>query len=300
MEDGTTASSERMMEEVRIVTGEAALLDAAPASAAVRMLSGLIDYGLMMIGLFVSLITLVPLLRPSSAASEPLSIITVSLLLLTWLIALPLTIETVSQGSSVGRWVLGLRVVRDDGGAVRMRHSLVRVLVGSIEIYAALATLAIISCTVTRRGKRLGDLLAGTYVVRDRVETAAAPPILMPPELASWAERADLRALPGDLALVARTFLQRASTIEPRSRERIGAELAASISSSVSPPPPEGTHPERFLAAVLAERRDRELALAWKDRQVAESTRARMALLPHGVGEQEGIPPTSPTHNSAF
>ncbi|WP_366181088.1 RDD family protein [Actinomyces timonensis] len=285
MEDETAASSERMMEEVRIVTGEAVLLDAAPASAAVRMLSGLIDHGLVMVGLVLSLITLLSLRPVSAAVLDPPTIITLSLLLLTWLIVLPLTIETVSRGSSVGRWVLGLRVVRDDGGAVRLRHSLVRALVGIFEIYTALATLAIASCAVTRRGKRLGDLLAGTYVVRDQVETAAAPPILMPPELASWAERADLRALPGDLALVARTFLQRASTVEPRSRERIGAELAASISSSVSPPPPEGTHPERFLAAMLAERRDRELALAWKDRQVAESTRARMALLPHGVGE---------------
>nr|WP_233129470.1 RDD family protein [Actinomyces gaoshouyii] len=279
------ASSERMMEEVRIVTGEAVLLDAAPASVAVRMLSGLIDYGLVMVGLVLSLITLVSLRPMSAAAPDPLIVIAVSLILLTWLVVLPLTIETVSRGSSIGRWVLGLRVVRDDGGAVRLRHCLVRALVGIIEIYAALATLAIASCAVTRRGKRLGDLLAGTYVVRDQVETAAAPPILMPPELASWAEQADLRALPGDLALVARTFLQRASTIEPRSRERIGAELAASISPSVSPPPPEGTHPERFLAAVLAERRDRELALAWKDRRAAESTRTRMALLPHGVGE---------------
>ncbi|ARD42219.1 RDD family protein [Actinomyces gaoshouyii] len=285
MEDETMASSERMMEEVRIVTGEAVLLDAAPASVAVRMLSGLIDYGLVMVGLVLSLITLVSLRPMSAAAPDPLIVIAVSLILLTWLVVLPLTIETVSRGSSIGRWVLGLRVVRDDGGAVRLRHCLVRALVGIIEIYAALATLAIASCAVTRRGKRLGDLLAGTYVVRDQVETAAAPPILMPPELASWAEQADLRALPGDLALVARTFLQRASTIEPRSRERIGAELAASISPSVSPPPPEGTHPERFLAAVLAERRDRKLALAWKDRRAAESTRARMALLPHGIGE---------------
>ncbi len=285
MADRTIASSERMMEEVRIVTGEAVLLDAAPASAAARMLSGIIDYGLTIIGLALSLITLLALRPVSATGADPLIVIAISVLLLAWLVVLPLTIEVASRGSSIGRWVLGLRVVRDDGGAVRLRHSLVRVLVGIIEIYAAAATLAIASCTVTRHGKRLGDLLAGTYVVRDQLEAATAPPILMPPELASWAAQADLRSLPGNLSLVTRTFLQRASTIDPRSRARIGAELAASVSSCVSPPPPEGTHPERFLAAVLAERRDRELALALRDRRAAESTRARMALLPHGVGD---------------
>lgn len=290
MAQQTTASSERMMEEVRIVTGEAVLLDAAPASAAARMLSGLIDYGLTTIGLILSIITLLAVRPVSTSGPDPLVMIAFSLLMLGWIVLLPLTVEVASRGSSIGRWVMGLRVVRDDGGTVSLRHCLVRVLVGVVEIYAALSTLAIASCTVTRRGKRLGDLLAGTYVVRDQLEAATAPPILMPPELASWAEQTDLRALPGNLALVARTFLQRASTIEPRSRQRLGAELAESLSSCVSPPPPEGTHPERFLAAVLAERRDRELALAMRDRQVAEETRAQMALLPHGVGSQSGAP----------
>lgn len=292
MAQQTTASSERMMEEVRIVTGEAVLLDAAPASAAARMLSGLIDYGLTTIGLILSIITLLAVRPVSTSGPDPLVMIAFSLLMLGWIVLFPLTVEVASRGSSIGRWVMGLRVVRDDGGTVSLRHCLVRVLVGVVEIYAALSTLAIASCTVTRRGKRLGDLLAGTYVVRDQLEAATAPPILMPPELASWAEQTDLRALPGNLALVARTFLQRASTIEPRSRQRLGAELAESLSSCVSPPPPEGTHPERFLAAVLAERRDRELALAMRDRQVAEETRAQMALLPHGVGR--GSASTSP------
>ena len=217
MAQQTTASSERMMEEVRIVTGEAVLLDAAPASAAARMLSGLIDYGLTTIGLILSIITLLAVRPVSTSGPDPLVMIAFSLLMLGWIVLLPLTVEVASRGSSIGRWVMGLRVVRDDGGTVSLRHCLVRVLVGVVEIYAALSILAIASCTVTRRGKRLGDLLAGTYVVRDQLEAATAPPILMPPELASWAEQTDLRALPGNLALVARTFLQRASGPPPAS-----------------------------------------------------------------------------------
>ena len=77
MADRTIASSERMMEEVRIVTGEAVLLDAAPASAAARMLSGIIDYGLTIIGLALSLITLLALRPVSATGADPLIVIAI-------------------------------------------------------------------------------------------------------------------------------------------------------------------------------------------------------------------------------
>jgi RDD domain protein len=158
-------------------------------------------------------------------------------------------------------------VVRDDGGSIRFRHALVRTLLATIEIWLAYGVLASLACIVTRRGKRLGDLLAGTYVVHERSAIQTAPPVLMPPELAGWASQADLRALPGNLALVARTFLQRGSAMRPAPRARLSMQLAAAVEPYVAPPAPEGTHPERFLAAVLAERRDREYMLELRDRR---------------------------------
>ena len=142
-----------------------------------------------------------------------------------------------------------------------------RALVAVVEIWLAYGVVAALACVVTRRGKRLGDLLAGTYVVHERSAVQAAPPVLMPPELAAWAAQADLRALPGNLALIGRTFLQRGSSMQPAPRARLAAQLAAAVEPYVFPPAPAGTHPERFLAAVLAERRDRELMLELRDRQ---------------------------------
>ena len=159
-------------------------------------------------------------------------------------------------------------MVRDDGGAIRLRHGLVRVLVAVLEIWLTYGVMAALVCVVTRRGKRLGDLLAGTYAVRERSAAQAAPPVLMPPELAAWAAQADLRALPGNLALIGRTFLQRGSSMQPAPRARLAAQLAAAVEPYVFPPAPVGTHPERFLAAVLAERRDREFMLELRDRRM--------------------------------
>ena len=265
MSNETLASSERMMVPEVVITGEAGAREVRAASAGLRCLSGLIDYSLYAGGLVMSLLSWNKVsLSPSS---EAIVIVLFSLTLLFWMLLLPLTIEVLSRGQSAGRLITGTRVVRDDGGSIRFRHALVRTLLATIEIWLAYGVLASLACIVTRRGKRLGDLLAGTYVVHERSAIQTAPPVLMPPELAGWASQADLRALPGNLALVARTFLQRGSAMQPAPRARLSVQLAAAVEPYVAPPAPEGTHPERFLAAVLAERRDREYMLELRDRR---------------------------------
>ena len=265
MSNETLASSERMMVPEVVITGEAVALEVRAASAGLRILSGLIDYSLYASGLVMSLLSWNKVsLSPSS---EAIALVLLSLALLFWMLLLPLTIEVLSRGQSAGRLITGTRVVRDDGGSIRFRHALVRTLLATIEIWLAYGVLASLVCIVTRRGKRLGDLLAGTYVVHERSAIQTAPPVLMPPELAGWASQADLRALPGNLALVARTFLQRGSAMRPAPRARLSVQLAAAVEPYVAPPAPEGTHPERFLAAVLAERRDREYMLELRDRR---------------------------------
>ena len=267
MTNEAVASSERMMTPDVVITGEAVALEVRAASAGLRILSGLIDYTLYSGGLLMTVITLSTI--PTTALpSEAVQIVVVSLVLLLWMLVVPLAVEVLSRGRSAGRLVTGTRVVRDDGGAIRLRHGLVRVLVAVLEIWLTYGVVAALVCVVTRRGKRLGDLLAGTYVVHERSATLAAPPVLMPPELAAWAAQADLRALPGNLALIGRTFLQRGSSMQPAPRARLAAQLAAAVEPYVFPPVPAGTHPERFLAAVLAERRDRELMIELRDRRM--------------------------------
>ncbi|MDO4899401.1 RDD family protein [Actinomyces sp.] len=284
MMSGADASSERMMTPDLMVTGEAVALEVFSASPGARILSGIIDYILYAAGLVITVITgMIIGDRIFPNPSDALVVSLLSLVVLGWLVAVPLGVEVLTRGRSAGRMVTGSRIVRDDGGAVRLRHSLVRVLVGVLEIWLFAGIPAMATCVVTRRGKRLGDLLAGTYAVRDRNGAQDAPPILMPPELAAWAADADLRALPGHLALVARTFLQRASSMQPQARSRLAMQLAAQAEPYVAPPPPPYTHPERFLAAVLAARRDREFMLEHRDRQLEDRSRAALQALPHGV-----------------
>ena len=268
MTNEAVASSERMMTPDVVITGEAVALEVRAVSAGLRILSGLIDYTLYSGGLFMTVITATVITLPAAwTPSEAVELAVIALIMLLWMLVVPLCVEVLSRGRSAGRLVTGTRVVRDDGGSIRLRHSLVRVLLTTVEIWMTLGVVASLACVATRRGKRLGDLLAGTYVVHERSAAGAAPPILMPPELAAWASQADLRALPGDLALVARTFLQRGSSMQPAPRVHLATRLAAEVEPYVAPPAPAGTHPERFLAAVLAERRDREFMLELRDRR---------------------------------
>ena len=169
------ASSERMMTPDVVVTGEAVALEVRAASAGMRILSGLVDYTLYTGGLVMTLNTWLAIAPADITLSGPMAMVELSLILLLWTLVLPLTIEVLSRGLSAGRLITGTRVVRDDGGAIRLRHSLVRTLLALIEIWATAGTLASLTCAATPRGKRLGDLLAGTYVVHVRSVTRGAP-----------------------------------------------------------------------------------------------------------------------------
>ena len=284
MTDMTDASSERMMTPELMITGEAVALEIIPASVGLRLLSGLIDYGLYAGSAVLSLATWSTVQqRLSPGMSNAVAVAQISVLILTCTVVIPLTIEVLSRGRSAGRLVTGCRVVRDDGGAIRLRHCLVRALAAVVEVWLIQGIPAVCSCVVTRRGKRLGDLLAGTYVINERSGAMSVPPLIMPPELAHWAAQTDIRPLPGNLALAGRTFLQRTATLQPDARARLGADLAARVLPFVAPTPPAGTHPERFLAAVLCERRDRELTMNLHDRALEERDVLRLGRLPYGV-----------------
>ncbi|WP_315097667.1 RDD family protein [uncultured Cellulomonas sp.] len=263
-----------------IITGEGVLLDSRPTSAATRLLAALLDLLVLGVGVLVLSIAVGVF---GSAPSEEVTRILSVVLLATVMVVLPTTVETLTRGRSLGKKAMGIRVVRDDGGPLVFRQALVRALVGVVELWLTLGTVALISSIVHPQGKRVGDILAGTYAVRVRGAAKVRTPVTMPPQLAGWAHGADLARLPDGLALAVRQFLGRTTSLHPASRVQLGSQLTAEVQRYVNPLPPLGTHPEAFLAAVLAERRDRELGarLRADQRDAAES--AQLHRLPHGV-----------------
>lgn len=244
------------------VTGEAVALDLPPASIGSRMLSGFLDYLIVWVATFT-------LISAGAALSQQLddALIAATMLvcfLIAWL-AYPVTIETLTRGRSLGKMAAGLRTVRDDAGPITFRHALARGLLGVVEVYMFWGIPAVIASILSKKGKRLGDMVAGTYVVRDRVTAELPPPVPMPPQLAAWAMNADITQLPDDLAMAVRTFLPAAPSMTLQAREEMGRKLLAEMSLYVSPPPPPGNHPEYVLAAILADRRRRDTVRLARD-----------------------------------
>lgn len=263
-----------------VVTGEAVALDIRPASFALRLVAGFLDAALYAVLVWVALIgMLLSDLGASTARVQTLFIAGIVVIM----VVLPATVETLSRGCSLGKLAAGIRIVRDDGGPIRFRHALVRALVGIGELWMTVGAAAIVTSLVNRRGKRLGDLLAGTYAVRVRTDARKVRPLVMPPELADWAAGADIRALPSGLALQSRRFLDRTGTMSPAHRDHLGRQLAARVEPLVAPPPPWGTHPERFLAAVLVARRDRDYEVGLRNQQRVHAETAHLRRLPHDI-----------------
>lgn len=263
-----------------VVIGEGVLLDTRPASVASRLLAALVDLAALLVGAFVVSYVLgrveIPVDEHTGRILSVVSLVTVVLVL-------PTTVETLSRGRSLGKLVAGLRVVRDDGGPTTFRHAFVRALTGVVELWATLGSVALLCALVHPRGKRVGDVLAGTYAARVRTAAPVRRPVEMPPPLAGWAAHADVARLPDGLALAVRQFLARADRLHPASRVELGTRLSAELAGYVSPPPPPGTHPEAFLAAVLAERRRRETDVELRRVQRGEEEARLLRRLPHGV-----------------
>ena len=234
-----------------VLTGEAVSLDVRPASALIRGGGTAIDV-IVSIVLFLALLWAVSGLGVDEAAFRAILIAG----LVTVIVIVPTAVETATRGRSLGKLALGLRVVRDDGGAIGFRHALIRALTGVIEIYLTFGGLAVLVGFLNPSSKRLGDLLAGTHAQVERVPRVPSTAFGVPVELTRWATVADVGRLPDPLARRVAAFFTNADHLVSESRLRFATSLAAEVAAFVSPVP--DVPAERFLAGVAALRRERE------------------------------------------
>lgn len=268
-----------------IVIGEGVVLDARPASFITRAMGAMLDFLVVGAVIVAALVLGGVWFFENAMMGEDAAAVAYVVANVVVMVGVPVTVETLTRGRSVGKLACGIRVVRDDGGPVRFRHALVRALVGVIELWLSFGSIAAITSLANAKGKRLGDIAAGTYAVRVRGGRPPSAPVVMPQSLAAWAHTADMRRLPDGLALAARQLLGRAARLAPDSRARLADDLAGRIEPYVAPGPPPGTHPEAFLHAVLAERRERELAAGQRERKRAEEQSELLHRLPFAVAD---------------
>jgi uncharacterized RDD family membrane protein YckC len=161
--------------------------------------------------------------------------------------------ELIWNGQTPGKRMVGIRVLTSRGEPVTLLHSLVRNLVRLVDALPSAYMIGSIAILVTRRSQRLGDLAAGTIVVRERPAELPRPlppldpSLMLPPQLAS--------AFTGQDVLLARDFLRRAPYILPARRSELGGQIASRLRARLAAAgqtAPPGLTDEHLLASVAA------------------------------------------------
>lgn len=244
-----------------VVTGEAVVLEVPCARFPSRLLALAIDLLIQVILLFILFVIVGLAITNDGVNGATAGAVALTVMILI-IVGYPVLWETLTRGGSPGKFALGLRVVSDDGGPERFRQALVRGLAAVVEIWLLLGCPALICSLLSERGKRLGDVFAGTFVVQQRLpagRTGAALPAVSP-QLASWGAQLEMSGLTDQTAETARRYLARLPELTPAAQAELGERIAAAVRAQVSPVPPPGTPVVAYLSAVLAERRNREHA----------------------------------------
>lgn len=241
----------------QIVTGDAVLLDLRPARTPTRVLSDLIDI-LIMVLLGWGWDYLTATFMGSASAIEAVDLVGYVIVSFGY----PIGFETLTRGRTPGAYIVGIQVVRDDGGTIRFRHALMRGLafwLVDYSIYTGFLLGTIVSIA-NPQGKRVGDILAGTMEIRVRAPKASKALPDVPPELASWATHLEMSRVTDEEFAAARYALQREQLLRKEYRTSLMTHLAFQIARKTAPPAPAGVPPEVFLVTVLAENRRRASA----------------------------------------
>lgn len=286
-----------------LVSGEAVELDVRAARLGSRVLALLIDLvAQLAVGLALgAALSVLVLSLPGDIMDAALAGGMQLVLLVLVLVGYPVLMERFAGGRTLGKLAVGLRVVRADGGPVGVGQSLTRALVGvAVEwpglVLPLLSWAASVTVMLTDpRGRRLGDLVAGTLVVHTRGAGGwrpAPPPV---PPLLGWAGTLDLTRVDDGLALAVRQYLGRLHQLASADRIRLGRELWAEVAAVTSPPPPWVAPEPAYLAAVLAERGRRAAYRLGRARAVTATLWPELAPAPATAPAPALLRPAAPS-----
>jgi uncharacterized RDD family membrane protein YckC len=178
-----------------------------------------------------------------------------AILLAVVLLGYPLVLETWWRGRTIGKRALGLRAVTVEGTPITFRHAALRMMGGLVDrlvppggITGALFVLG------TRRHQRIGDLLAGTVVIRDPERTALPAAIWFPVPygLESYAASLDPTRLTSEQYTLLRSFVLRSHELSADARYSVADRLAGRAAATIGHARPASVHPETFILCLLA------------------------------------------------
>jgi uncharacterized RDD family membrane protein YckC len=216
--------------DVRVSTAEHVRVSYPIAGIGNRFVAAFIDAGLQALLLTSYVIALIALAQleffPQSEAaiSIYLALAVLGLFLLIW--GYYVAFEALWNGQTPGKRLVGIRVIGDDGAPVGGFAVIVRNLVRIIDFLPFPYAIGVLVMLLSPKGQRLGDIVAGTIVVKARAErdfqalrTRATAPVAT----------LTVRALPGEAQRIVREFALREGSLSENARSALARSLARRI-----------------------------------------------------------------------
>jgi uncharacterized RDD family membrane protein YckC len=234
-----------------LVTPDAVVLDLETVGVGTRSIALLIDLLVLGLGMFLTMLAMGVFLA-GTGGQGGIGTGVVLVLVIVLPIGYPMVLEATWNGRTLGKAAMGLRVVTTLGGRIGWREAAMRAVIGFFELWVTLGAVAFIAAFVSERGQRLGDVAAGTLVIRTRTAAQRATPLNLPPAPADgpMAHRVATGGMTTAEYGVVRGFVERMGELEPARRRQLAEQLVARLSSRIGPPP-AGTAPEDWLVAAV-------------------------------------------------
>jgi len=235
-----------------IVTPEAVVLDFETAGVGSRCIAKLVDVFIQLAALVVVGLLLAFAVGAAGAGGD-LATILIAVTTFLILIGYPVISETLWNGKTMGKSVMGLRAVTREGAPIRFRHASIRGIIGIVEIYA-FGFIAVFTAALSRSNQRVGDLAGGTIVIRERaaVHHAVSLTFYVPPGYETYAASLDVSGLDAQEYQLIRSFLTRVLQLSPEARMAMALRLANPVAVAIDHSPPAGIGPELFLVCVAS------------------------------------------------
>ncbi len=235
-----------------VVTPEGVLLQFRPVGLSTRVVGRLVDLGIQAIaaGMILGIIGLSSAALPQGIVIA-LWVVTAFLLLF----GFPIAFETLGNGRTPGHRAVGTKVIGLDGGPVRFRQAAIRAILVMVDLFLTSGFGGAVSILSTPSGQRLGDIAAGTMVVRlADASIYDLPQFELSPgartQVANW----DLRQLSDADVDLARDLLARGSELRPGAQLDLGQRLSDHFVKRLGARRPSGMTIEQHLQTVVAAR----------------------------------------------
>ena len=240
-------------DRISVATPEGVTLEATLAGVGSRFVAGVIDQVLRW-SLLLALVALLAIGQVNLGGDGFAGAGTVALIVAIFFVQFGYDVlfETLASGRTPGKRWTGLRVVKKGGTPVGFLASALRNILRIVDSLPGFYLVGILSVMFTANNQRLGDLAAGTIVVRERRQTTALPSspaasVAAPADSALY----DVSAVSAEELATVRRFLERRATLTPEARDRLALDMATRLGPKVVGPPRQW-EPEAFLEYLVA------------------------------------------------